>query len=166
MTAQALLGQTYSSPSALWSGLDERRQVLNHHLPSRMLSHQAPLEAYPHAIHSGRSYWPEWEEEFLSLEKVCTYLAQGRWFRGIRTNGCFDLGGSRYDLGKHFARCSVAIRFDPDTTNLICQTERSEETIPLPAQGLTKEELMGELTALQALPIYRLALPFSMEAWR
>ena len=42
MTAQALLGQTYSSPSALWSGLDERRQVLNHHLPSRMLSHQAP----------------------------------------------------------------------------------------------------------------------------
>jgi transposase InsO family protein len=166
MTAQALLGQTYSSPSALWSGLDERRQVLNHHLPSRALSHQAPLEAFPHAIHSGRSYWPEWEDELLSLEKVCTYLAQGRWFRGIRTNGCFDLGGYRYYLGNHFARRSVAIRFDPDTTALICQPERSEETIQVPIQGLTKVELMGELAALQALPIYQLALPFSMEAWR
>ena len=64
--------------------------MLNRHLPSRVLSHKSPLEAYPQAIHSGRSYRPEWEEEFLSLEKVCTYLAQGRWFRGIRSNGCFD----------------------------------------------------------------------------
>src|SRR5205085_3917184 len=56
MTAQALLGQTYPSPAALWTGLDERRQVLNHHLPSRALAHQTPLEAYPGAIHSGRSY--------------------------------------------------------------------------------------------------------------
>jgi transposase InsO family protein len=89
MTAQALLGQTYPSPAALWAGLDERRQVLNRHLPSRALAHQAPLEAYPHAIHSGRSYRPEWEEELLSLEKVCSYLAQGRWFRSVGSNGIF-----------------------------------------------------------------------------
>lgn len=38
MTAQALLGQTSPSPSTLWSGLDERREILNHHLPSRVLS--------------------------------------------------------------------------------------------------------------------------------
>jgi hypothetical protein len=71
-------------------GLDERRDVLNRHLPSRVLSHKSPLEAYPQAVHSGRASRPEWEEEFLSLEKVSTYLAQGRWFRSIRTNGCFD----------------------------------------------------------------------------
>jgi hypothetical protein len=29
MTAQALLGQTYTSPADLWAGLDERREVLN-----------------------------------------------------------------------------------------------------------------------------------------
>src|SRR5256885_15307876 len=89
MTAQALLGQTYPSHAALWAGLDERRQVLNHHLPSRALAHQTPIEAYPGAIHSGRSYRPEWEEEFLSLEKVCSYLAQGRWFRGVGSNWGF-----------------------------------------------------------------------------
>jgi hypothetical protein len=59
MTAQALLGQAYPSHSALWAGLDERRDVLNRHLPSRLLSHKPPLEAYPQAMHSGRSYRPE-----------------------------------------------------------------------------------------------------------
>jgi len=96
MTAQALLGQTYSSPAALWAGLDERRQVLNRHLPCRALAHQAPLEAYPHTIHSGRFYRPEWEEELLSLEQVCSYLAQGRWFRSVGSNGIFHLGASHY----------------------------------------------------------------------
>ena len=36
----------------------------------------------------------------------------------------------------------------------------------VPIQGLTKAELMGELAVLQALPVYQLALPFSLEAWR
>ncbi len=129
MTAQALLGQTYPSPSALWRGL-------------------------------------EWEEELLALEQVYAYLAQGRWFRNIHSNGFFGLGGYRYYLGKSFAQRSVAVRFDPDGMALICLPEGSEETIRLAAQGLTKAELMGELAALQALPNYQLALPFSLEAWR
>jgi transposase InsO family protein len=166
MTAQALLGQTYSSPSALWSGLDERRKILNHLLPSRVLSYQAPLEAYPGAIHSGRTYRPEWEEELLALQHVYAYLSQGRWFRSIRSNGFFGLGSYRYYIGKCFAQHSVAVRFDPDAMTLVCLPEGSEETIRLTPQGLTKAELMGELAALQALPNYQLALPFSLEAWR
>ena len=166
MTAQALLGQTYTSHTDLWANLDERREVLNHHLPSRSLSHKPPLEAYPGAIHSGRSYRPEWEEELLSLEKVCTYLAQGRWFRGVRSNGFFGLGSYQYYLGKHFAQQRVALCFDPAALELICLPEGCEETIRLPVQGITKAELMGELAALQALPNYQLALPFSLEAWR
>src|SRR5258708_1607984 len=166
MTAQALLGQTYPSHTALWAGLDERLQALNRHLPSRALANKAPLESYPGAIHSGRSYRPAWQEELLSLERVCSYLAQGRWFRSIHSNGCFDLGGYRYYLGKPFALRSVAIRFDPDTLSLICQPEGCEETIQMLIQGITKAELMGELALLQALPIHQLALPFSLAAWR
>ena len=136
------------------------------HLPSRALAHKTPLEACPEAIHSGRSYRPEWEEELLSLEKVSAYLAQGWWFRSVRTNGYFGEGRYQYYLGKHFAQRSVAIPFDPDTTTLICQPEGSEGTIQLPVQGITKAELMGELAVLLALPIYQLALPFSLAAWR
>ena len=166
MTAQALLGQTYPSHADLWAGLDERREVLNQYLPSRALSHKAPLEAYPHAIHSGRMYRPEWEEDLLCLQNVWSYLQQGRWFRSSRYNGVFALGSFEYYIGKQFARRCIEIRFDPDPIAFICQSEGSEELVRVPAQGLTKAELMGELAALQALPAYQLALPFSREAWR
>ncbi len=84
--AQALLGQTYPPHADLWVSLDERREILNQHLPSRALSHKAPLEAYPQAMHSGHIDRPEWEEDLLCLEKVWTYLQQGRWFRRISIN--------------------------------------------------------------------------------
>ena len=166
MTAQALLGQTYPSHADLWAGLDERREVLNEHLPSRALSHKAPLEAYPRAIYAGRMYRPEWEEDLLRLENVWSYLQQGRWFRSGRSNGVFCLGSYQYSIGKQFAHRCLEIRFDPDPIAFICQAEGSEELVQVPAQGLTKAELMGELAAMQALPTYQLALPFSREAWR
>jgi hypothetical protein len=166
MTAQALLGQTYSTQTALWAGLDERRAVLNQHMPSRALSHKAPLEAYPHAMHSGRMYRPEWEEDLLCLERVWIYLSECRWFRRIRSNGFFCLGGYSYYLGKHVAQLSVAIDFNSGSLAFHCQLEGIEETVEVPTQGLTKAELMGELAAMKTLPIYRLALPFSQEAWR
>ncbi len=166
MTAQALLGQTYASHADLWAGLDERRAVLNQHLPSQALSHQAPLEAYPHAMHSGRMYRPEWEEDLLCLESVWTYLGACRWFRRMRSNGFFCLGGHSYYLGKHVAHLDVAIRFDPDPPAFVCQLEGSEERVRVPALGLTKADLMGELALMHTLPTYQLALPFSLEAWR
>jgi hypothetical protein len=155
MTAQALLGQTYASHADLWAGLDERRAVLNQHLPSRALAHKAPLEAYPHARHSGRMYRPEWEEDLLSLERVWTYLRACRWFRRIRTNGFFCLGGYSYYLGKQVAHLGVAVRFDAESLAFHCQLEGSEEIVEVPTQGLSKADLMGELAAMQSLPTYQ-----------
>jgi transposase InsO family protein len=155
MTAQALLGQTYASHADLWAGLDERRAVLNQHLPSRALAHKAPLEAYPHAKHSGRMYRPEWEENLLSLERVWTYLRACRWFRRIRTNGFFCLGGYSYYLGKQVTHLGVAVRFDAESLAFHCQLEGSEEIVEVPTQGLSKADLMGELAAMQSLPTYQ-----------
>jgi hypothetical protein len=60
----------------------------------------------------------------------------------------------------------VAIHFNSDPLAFLCQLEGSEELVEVPAQGLTKAELMGELATMQTLPTYQLALPFSPEAWR
>jgi hypothetical protein len=60
----------------------------------------------------------------------------------------------------------VAISFDPEGMALVCQPEGSDQTIRVPVQGITTAELMGELANLQALPVYQLALPFSLAAWR
>ena len=64
------------------------------------------------------------------------------------------------------AQRGVAIRFDSDGMTLFCQPEGNEEIIQVPIQGGTYAELIGELAALQALPMYQLALPFSLAAWR
>ena len=66
------------------------------HIPSSVLQSQAPLQAYPQAAHSGRSYRPEWEAERLDLARVFAYLVTCRWFRRIRANGRLDLGGYDY----------------------------------------------------------------------
>ncbi len=60
----------------------------------------------------------------------------------------------------------MAVRFDAESLAFLCQLEGSEEIVEVPAQGLTKADLMGELAAMQSLPSYQLALPFSQEAWR
>lgn len=81
------------------------------------------------------------------------------------SSGSFVLSMTRSVTLPIAQRC-VAICFDSDGMALICQPEGSEETNRLPIQGVTKAELMGELAALQALPIYQLVLPFSLAAWR
>jgi hypothetical protein len=70
MTKQALLGQRWTDAVTLWTGLDERRDVLNHALPARALVNRPPLVAYPAAVCSGRPDRPEWEEELLDLGRV------------------------------------------------------------------------------------------------
>ena len=73
-----------------------------------------------------------------------------------------ELGSYHYYLGKRFAHRSVAIDFDPGAMTLVCQPEGSEDTLEVPIQGITKAELMGELALLQALPMYQLALPYTV----
>jgi transposase InsO family protein len=165
MTLQALLGQTWTDRAVLWSGLDQRREVLNTMLPTRALG-QPPLTAYPTAAHSGRQYRPEWEAELLDLRHVSAYLAGGEWFRQTNPHGQWSLGSQWYNLGRQFARQELAITFDRQTWEWICRPAASTQPIRFAVKGLTKETLMGDLAQLLALPAYQLALPFTREAWR
>jgi transposase InsO family protein len=159
MTSQALLGQTYASPDGLWAGLDQRRAVLNQFLPIRALHRQAPLQAYPQAVFSGRAYRPEWEEALFDLQRIYQYLAQGRWFR-YNNKGSVRLGTYDYYLDYHYDKQTMEITFDASQVAFVCQPEVSKPPIVVAARGLTKADLMGDLAILQQLPIYQLALPF------
>jgi len=165
LTWQALLGQTWTDQAALWTGLDERREVLNTILPSRALG-QPPLTAYPTAEHSGRSYRPEWEAELLDLRRVGDYLASGEWFRQTNRHGQWSLGTHWYNLGRQFARQELAITFDQQTWEWICRPAGTDHPTRFAVKGLTKAALMGDLALVLALPAYQLALPFTREAWR
>jgi len=166
MTLQALLGQSWPDQTALWAGLDARRAMLNQHIPTGVFQGQAPLQAYPWAAHSGRSYRPEWEAEMLDLARVFAYLATCRWFRRIRANGRLDLGGYDYYLRTHLRNQMLEVHFDVTQGCFLGQLAGGESILTFAPQGLTKSELMGELGHLLTLPAYQLALPFTQEAWR
>jgi hypothetical protein len=108
----------------------------------------------------------EWEAELLELHRVDIYLAQGRWFRQTSSQGQFSLGSYRYNVGQSFSHQPLEITFDPHTGELKCRSTDGNRAWRFPIQGVTKAELMGELSPLTALPVYQLALPFSPSAWR
>jgi hypothetical protein len=108
----------------------------------------------------------EWEEELLDMQRVAQYLAEGRWFRRVSSQGQIALGGQSYYLGSAFAGQKVEIRFDPQKWELVCRPEKGGPPVRLPIRGLTKADLMGELSPLRAVPAYQLALPLSVAEWR
>jgi transposase len=163
---QAVVGQTFTDADALQQRLSERRNFLNHDFPSRTLKYRSPLQAYPEARHSGKPYHPKWEEAILDIQRIYDYLAQGRWFRRSSLQGQFSLGAHCYNAGRDFAEQQLIITFDPQERKLVCCSEDGKEEIRFPIQGLSKSELMKELTPLVTLPMYQLALPFSPDAWR
>jgi transposase len=166
VTNQAVLGQHFADAPALQQSLSQRLDFLNSHFPSRSLAGQPPLVVWPQAHHSGRPYRLEWEPEMLELQRVHQYLAQGRWFRQTSAQGQFSLGAHRYNLGCRFNRQSVHITFDPQTVEFVCLLPVDTPLLRLKPLGLTKLDLMGELTPLVSLPVYQLALPFSLAQWR
>ena len=166
MTLQALLGQSWPDPVALWAGLDARRTMLNVHIPCRTLGAQAPLEAYPQAGHSGRFYRPEWEAELLDLNRVHSYLATCRFFRRVAQNGSVALGGIYYYINSKYRGRAIEVTFDPEWALFRGQVAGVAEPVEIIPRGLTKEALIGEAGDIAALPVYQLALPFTHEAQR
>ena len=165
MTNQALVGQCWPNQQTLWTGLDERRAVLNHSIPIRALHQQAPLQAYPQALFSGRAYRPEWEEQLLDLDRVYDYLALGRWFRA-NDHGAVHLGTYDYRFGYRYHKHTMEITFDPAHVAFACQPEGTLEPMIVPARGLTKADLMGDLAWMLEPPAYQLAFLFSLEDQR
>jgi hypothetical protein len=166
MSAQAITGQTWQHPQALWAELKRRREFLNQLYPSRALLYQAPLEAYPNASHSGRLYRPEWEEELLDMSRVIALLATGKWFRETNRYGEFFVSMQRYNASIAWKNRTVELTFNPSALELVCRMVGCEQVKRFPIKGLTKADLMGEFSSFNRLPSYQLALPFTREDWR
>lgn len=166
MTNQGLKSNGLDDRDAVQAKLNERLDFLAYHYPSSSLGGVAPLVAYPSAIHSGRPYAPERESDLLDLQRVYHYLAQGRWFRQVSKNGQFSLGGFSYGIGTDFKHQQLDITFDPYSLEFECLSEDASRYFRLPALGLTKSHLMGDLGVIMADYPYQPALPFSLDDWR
>jgi len=164
--SQVLEGQRYDSWQALYDALDQRRDFLNCRLPCASLASQPPLQAYPEAMHSGRTYRPEWEAQMLDLSRIYDYLAHGHWFRLVSKDGTISLGKQVYYVGRPFARQQVELSFDPADQHLVCRDEQGQIAVRKPLRNLTKETLMGQHVDGYSLPTFQLILPFDRDTFR
>lgn len=164
--SQVLLGQYFETWQTLYLALRQRRHFLNYHLPCASLAGRPPLVAYPHAAYSSRPYRPEWEAQLLDLERVDTYLAQGRWFRLVSGNATFSLGGQVYYIGQPYIGQQLDLSFNADDRLLVCRNDTGQILKRFPLRGLCVHSLLGELEPFLTLPAFQLALPFSWDAQR
>jgi transposase len=156
---QCLLGATFADWDQLFHTLRQRRDFLNYHLPCASLNGQPPLVAFPHAMHSGRAYRPEWERDLLDFSRLWDYLAQGRWFRQTSKDFTFSLGRQVYYLGRPWQHTELEITFDPTDQQLVCRDPSGALAARCPIKGLTPDDLMGTLAHHINLPSFQLALP-------
>ena len=161
IAGQAFEGQTFTDVVALQRNLQARMLFLNLEYPTRSLGEQPPLQAFPQARHSGRSYSPSAEEHMLDIQRIYDYLQDGRWFRQVSSVGIFSLGGYGYNATTQFAEQTVEITFNAITRKLICLPEKCTTAFQFDIQGLTKSTLMGSALALPGYVPYQLALPFT-----
>lgn len=160
---QVIDGHSFPDWSALYHALEKRRPVLNHHLPCASLHVRTPLVAHPKAIHSGRPYHLTVEAALLDLDRVYTYLAQGRWFRLASRSGTLSLGGQIYYIGSKWREQQIEITFDSDSLLLLFADEAGNSIHSLPINGLAKDILMGAISDLARLPSFQFPLPLSWD---
>jgi hypothetical protein len=136
LVPEVIAGQAFTESVALQQRLTDRLDFLNLHLPCRTLGGQPPLVAYPEARHSGRPYRLEWEEDLLEMQRVYDYLAKGRWFRQVSSQGQFSLGARRYGIGSAFADQTVEITFASLVRELVRLSEDGERETRLPVHPI------------------------------
>lgn len=161
IAGQAFEGQSFFDVAALQHSLQARILFLNLEYPTRALGGQPPLQSFPQARHSGRTYSLAAEEQLLKMQPIYDYLQAGRWFRQVSSVGIFSLGGHLYNATTQFAEQTLEITFDGPTRKLICLPEKSTATFQLNIRGLTQAALMGNAVALPGYVPYQLALPLS-----
>jgi transposase len=161
---QCLLGQTFNSWDTLFQTLRERRNFINQDLPCASLDNQPSLVIFPEAVHSGRTYRPEYEHEILDLSRIWQYLAKGQWFRLVSKVGVFSIGGQQYYLDYTLAGQQIELTFDPDLCAFVCQNDAGEFVDHIPIQGISIESLMDHLPT--HLPNFQLHLPFDWNSFQ
>jgi len=164
--AQCLQGQTFSSWEDLYLALHHRLDFLNYDLPCASLDNRPPLVACPHAIHSGHAYRPEYEPDLLDLNRVWSYLAQGRWFRRSSKDFTFSLGRQVYYLGRPWQHTQLDISFDPASLCLLCHDDTDTLIAQCPIKGISVHSLLGNALTYAKLPFFQLALPFDWTTQR
>ncbi len=142
---QIIKGYTFNNWTELFARCQQRRERLNHHIPCRTLNKMPPLRANPKAIRSRRLYHPSKEEDRFKINKIYTYLAQGKWYRKVSKGKVSWIGSNKYHLPNAIPNTEVMISFEKKTKSFLFHDADGQFINRKPALGLTFKELSGNL---------------------
>ena len=108
-------------------------------------------------------YRPEFAADMLALARIYEYLAQGKWFRRIRANGTFSLGGDVYYIGTKWQRHQLEIRFDATEKCFLCYDEPGNLIKQMAWKEELQQKLMDNALPTLNLPSFQLHLPFTWD---
>lgn len=146
LEGQVIKGKHYECWSEFFGNCNKRRNRLNEKYPSRSLNKQAPLQAFPQAVHSGRPYSIPKEHRLFNLNRIYTFLAKGKWHRKVSSNKGVHLGGQRYHVKNASPKTTVNITFCEHTKQLIFRHVNELELARHPLKNFSKENLIGGQT--------------------
>ena len=146
MNRQTIMGQHYDSWKTLFQFTNKRRQRMNEKLPNRMLGKKAPLEAFPSAKHSGRSYQVEQEELIIKMDRIYKYLSKCCWYRKVSTVKTISLNNKIYYLKEAKPGNHTQAKFCFKTKELIFRDVKELMVAQLPIKNLSIHDIMGGTT--------------------
>lgn len=145
MNRQVTEGKSFSDERELFAKCQQRRQRLNHDIPSSSTANKPPLVACPQAAFSGRHYSPDIEAELFDFTLIQDYLSEGKWYRLVATSSTVSLGGKVYYLPNAKPKTEVVIRYARTENQFLFYDSDNNLVDARPAQGLSFKELAGDL---------------------
>jgi hypothetical protein len=145
---QVLKGKTYQTWQELFINTNKRRGILNEKYPSRTLGKRAPLQVYPEAVYSKRSYSIEKETELFDFNRIEKHLAAYTWYRKVSSVKTLSLKKIYY-LKKAKPKTHIQIKFCAVSKKLIFRNVNEQIIKELDAKGFAKSLL--QLKNTQAL---------------
>lgn len=145
MHTQVIAGQTFTHYRQLFERCQQRRNRLNRHIPSRSTNNQPPLVACPQAEKAEKTYKVALEEEIFDPQKIKNFLRSAKWYRTVSKDKTISLGGRVYYLPKAAPKTEMEIRFNPHKTTFLFFDANGKLVNSKPAQGLSFNELAGDL---------------------
>lgn len=97
------------------------------------------LRAYPSLTSNPREY----SESDWSLDRVCEFLAKGRWRRHADKVGQISLYNRRYSIGRAHGNQDVFVHLDAQTREWFVQDSRGTEIARHPAREITAEAIQS-----------------------
>jgi transposase InsO family protein len=102
---------------------------------------QSRLAAHPELAAQPRPYRREEEEAEWQLERVTSYLAQGKWPRYVSERGQISLYGKAYEVGRGHRKQQVWVRFDAETCEWVIEGKEGEPLRRHRAEQITAERI-------------------------